>query len=79
MENYKITQNDQLDKSKMLNIFINEFKMKYNSIISNLFYGILEYRNQCQKCKKIKFNFQYYIVLVMEKGKIIILIIKIQM
>ena len=34
--------------------------MKYNSIISNLFYGVLETRSQCQNCKRIKFNFQIY-------------------
>jgi len=57
---YDISQNDQLYEQKMLNIFLNDFKIKYNSIISNLFYGILETRSQCQKCKNIKYNFQVY-------------------
>jgi len=60
MNNNEINQNDQLDESKMLNIFLHEFKMKYNSIISNLFYGMFETRSQCQKCKNIKYNFQVY-------------------
>ena len=58
--NYEVTQNDQLDEQKMLNIFINEFKLKYNSIISDLFYGLLETKSQCQQCKYIKYNFQVY-------------------
>ena len=52
--------NDQLDEQKMLNKFINEFKEKYNSIISNLFYGLLETKRQCQKCNQVKYNFQVY-------------------
>jgi len=60
MNNNEINQNDQLDENKMLNIFFHEFKMKYNSIISNLFYGMFETRSQCQKCKNIKYNFQVY-------------------
>ena len=51
---------DQLNEQKMLDIFTNEFKMKYNSIISNLFYGTLETKSQCQKCKYIKYNFQIF-------------------
>ena len=57
---YQIQPNDQLDEQKMLNIFTNEFKEKYNSIISNLFYGLLETKSQCQQCKYIKYNFQVY-------------------
>jgi len=58
--NYVINQNDQLNESKMLNIFINEFKLKYNSIISHLFYGMIETKSQCMRCKNIKYNFQVY-------------------
>ena len=60
INNYVINQNDQLNEGKMLNIFINEFKNKYNSIISHLFYGMIETKSQCQKCKNIKYNFQVY-------------------
>ena len=56
-----INQNNiQLNEQAMLNIFKNEFKIKYNSIISNLFYGILETKSQCQICRNIKYNFQIY-------------------
>ena len=58
MDNY--SENDQLDEQKMLALFTNEFKTNYNSIISNLFYGLLETRSQCQGCKMIKYNFQIY-------------------
>jgi len=51
---------DQLNEQRMLNLFANEFKMKYNSIISNLFYGTLETKAQCQICKQIKYNFQIF-------------------
>ena len=68
--NYQFNINDQLDEQKMLNKFINEFKEKYNSIISNLFYGLLETKSQCQKCNQVKYNFQVY--------RFIIIIIKIQ-
>ena len=58
--NNSIPQNDQLNEQYMLTTFINEFKVKYNSIISNLFYGVLETRSQCKKCQYIKYNFQIY-------------------
>ena len=59
-ENYVIAPNDQLNEQTMLNLFTKEFAFKYNSIISNLFYGLLETKSQCQGCKNIKFNFQIY-------------------
>ena len=38
-----------------------EFAVNYNSIISHLFYGILEAKSQCMgRCNSIKFNFQVY-------------------
>ena len=44
----------------MLNLFLKEFKEKFNSPISNLFYGIMETKSQCHGCNIIKFNFQVY-------------------
>jgi len=58
--NYNISKNDQLNEQKMLNIFINDYKNKYNSIISDLFYGLLETKSQCTNCQYIKYNFQIY-------------------
>jgi ubiquitin C-terminal hydrolase len=62
-QNYKSNAfniDDQLIEQKMLEIFTNEFKIKYNSIISNLFYGTLETKSQCQRCNQIKYNFQIF-------------------
>ena len=55
-----INQEDQTNEQLMLKLFIDEFKEKFNSPISNLFYGILETKSQCLGCKVIKYNFQIY-------------------
>ena len=44
----------------MLYSFIIDFKEKYNSPISDLFYGLMEIKSQCQGCQIIKYNFQIY-------------------
>ena len=44
----------------MLGLFLEEFSQKFNSPISNLFYGLLETKSQCKGCNIIKFNFQVY-------------------
>ena len=59
-QNINFNQIDQLDEKKMLNLFLNDFKTNYDSIISTLFYGVLETKAQCQQCKYIKYNFQIY-------------------
>ena len=51
---------NQMNESSMLNAFVIDFRQKFNSPISNFFYGILETRSQCQGCKIMKFNFQLY-------------------
>ena len=53
-------QFDQTNELSMLKIFIEDFHQKFNSPISNLFYGILETKSRCQGCSVIKFNFQIY-------------------
>ena len=58
--NNNFNQNNQLNEQIMLKLFISEFEKKFNSIISNLFYGVLETKAQCQGCKMIKYNFQVY-------------------
>ena len=57
---FQITQFDQMDEKKMLKIFKKELSVNYNSIISKIFYGLLETKSQCQKCKNFKYNFQVY-------------------
>ena len=44
----------------MLKLFLSDFQTKFNSIISILFYGILETKYHCNVCQDIKFNFQIY-------------------
>ena len=51
---------DQLDEKKMFEIFYKDMKERYQSVISNLFYGILETKSQCSVCTKYKHNFQVY-------------------
>ena len=58
--NIIIQQEVQTNELLMLKLFIEEFNQKFNSPISNLFYGILETKSQCQGCKIIKYNFQVY-------------------
>ena len=53
---FQVQTNEQI----MLNIFLQEFKEKYNSPISELFYGIMEIKSQCQGCQIIKYNFQVF-------------------
>ena len=60
INNNVITQNDQFYEDRVLQIFLKDFKIKYNSIISNLFYGVLETKSICQGCSRIKYNFQIY-------------------
>ena len=59
-DNDLISMQDQTNEQSMLKLFLNEFKQKFNSPISNLMYGILETKSQCQGCNVIKFNFQVY-------------------
>ena len=58
--NDMIAQEDQTNEPSMLKIFLEEFQQKFNSPISNLFYGIIETKSQCLGCKIIKYNFQVY-------------------
>ena len=60
INNNMINTQDQTNEPSMLGLFLEEFKEKYNSPISNLFYGILETKSQCLGCNIIKFNFQVY-------------------
>ena len=60
LNNNMISSAEQLDENKMLNLFLNDMKARYNSPISTLFYGVLETKSQCTNCKRIKYNFQIY-------------------
>ena len=58
--NSNLNPQDQSDEQLMLKLFLDEMKEKFDSPISNLFYGILETKSQCQGCNIIKYNFQVY-------------------
>ena len=58
--NDMINTEDQTNESSMLKLFLDEFKEKFNSPISNFFYGFLETKSQCLGCNVIKYNFQVY-------------------
>ena len=54
----QINQINQMNENEMLKLFTKEFTSQYNSIISKLFYGMLETKSQCKGCNTIKYNFQ---------------------
>ena len=56
--NYNIL--DQTNENQMLQLFLQEFQAKFNSQISNLFYGVMETKSKCHSCNTLKFNFQIY-------------------
>ena len=54
---------NQFDESHTLNLFYQDYQRNYKSMISNLFYGVIEIKNQCTGCNYVKFNFQIIILL----------------
>ena len=55
--NYNI---NQLNENEVLQFFLQDFKNNYRSIISDLFYGVLETKTKCGGCQNIKYNFQIF-------------------
>ena len=51
---------NQLNEMESLNGFLQDYRNKFRSIISDLFYGVLETKCKCTMCQTIKFNFQIY-------------------
>ena len=58
--NNNMLQDDQSNEQVMLKLFLQDFKEKFNSPISHLFYGVMETKSQCHGCQIIKYNFQVY-------------------
>jgi len=54
------SNNEQINRDIVLQKFLIEYAVNYNSIISDLFYGIFETRSQCFGCQCIKYNFQVF-------------------
>ena len=55
--NYNV---NQLDEQQTFNSFFQDFRNNYNSIISAIFYGIIETKTKCSLCNNIKYNFQVF-------------------
>ena len=58
--NIDYTYVNQLNEMESLKCFLQEFQQNYRSIISDLFYGILETKSKCTMCQNIKYNFQVF-------------------
>ena len=52
--------NIQFNEMETLKCFVDNFSKNYKSIISTLFYGVLETKYKCMGCNSMKFNFQLY-------------------
>ena len=57
-KNYEISIQVQLNEELTKNLFFEEFKNNFRSIISHLFYFTVETTAKCCGCKNIKYNFQ---------------------
>ena len=55
---------EQTNKALVFQNFVNEFKNKYQSIISDLFYAMNLTVTQCKMCKRKLYNYQIYYFLV---------------
>ena len=51
---------DQRDQNLMYQTLLQDFPIKYNSIIGDLFYGIKKEQTQCENCQTMTFNFQIF-------------------
>ena len=75
-----IQENSQIDFSKkeenskneiiMLQLFIKDFNLKNNSIISQIFYGITRSTLTCKACNQAKYSFQGFNVLIFQLKKV---------
>ena len=55
---------DQSNKEVMFNVFVNDFKQRYNSLSSKLFYGINYNITKCSQCLTQLYNYQIYFFLL---------------
>jgi ubiquitin C-terminal hydrolase len=63
---YAQLEKDSFDESKMLEHFINDYKEKNKSIIADIFFGIIRSTMKCNTCKKIKYSFQTFNLLIFQ-------------
>ena len=55
---------DQSNKQIMFNTFVQDFKLKYNSLASDLFYGMNYNITKCTECGIQLYNYQVYFFLI---------------
>ena len=55
---------DQSNKQIMFNAFVQDFKLKYNSLASDLFYGMNYNITKCTECGIQLYNYQVYFFLI---------------
>jgi len=55
---------DQRNKDLVFSVFMKNFIVTNQSIISDIFYGVLCSITQCQNCKTISYNYQTYFFLI---------------
>ncbi len=65
MDDFNICKNPKLavNKDIIFKIFFNNFEKNYNSIISNLFYGVNEIKTKCKKCQLVKYSYEIFFFL----------------
>ena len=62
--NFYQQEQDSLNENKVLENFFNDFKLKNNSILSNIFYGVMSSSMKCNGCNKTKYSFQTLIIII---------------
>ena len=58
------------NENMMLNLFVNDFKTKNHSKISDIFYGVTRSTMKCNKCNITKYSFQTFNILAFQLKKV---------
>ena len=68
-ENLYFSENIQMNEELLKQLFFEDFRNNYRSIISNLFYFTIETKTKCLQCNYFKYNFQinYFIEFPLEE------------
>ena len=64
--NSNINEKDSFNENKALQNFINDFSNNNKSIISDTFYGTIRSTEKCNICKKIKYSFKTFNLLIFQ-------------
>ena len=70
-DQYIVTyKEDKSNKSDMIERFVKHFSENFNSIISNLFFGMLKEKKTCQNCNMFSYNFGCFCLLTFDLNEI---------